>query len=243
MTIEFRPPRPDEEPALRSLFTEAFGDAAFTDLFFQAGFSPARCLTAVDETILAALHWFDCTLEGQRAAYIYGIATFEAHRGLGIGSQLIRAALTHLKQEGCGPVFLVPAEPSLFGYYERFGFRAVSTIQESSVTAAAPLPIRHLDPAEYADLRRAYLPAHSLIQEGACLALLDGYAKLYATDHAVAAVTEGMVWELLGDFSDAPGLIAALGLPQATVRTPGTGRPFAMGLHTEKTVYLGLALD
>ena len=239
MTIEFRPPRPDEEPALRNLFTEAFGDAAFTDLFFRTGFSPARCLTAFDGRLLAALHWFDCTLEGQRAAYIYGIATFEAHRGLGIGSRLIRAALTHLN---C-PVFLVPAEPSLFGYYERFGFHAVSTIREETVTASAPIPILPLDPAEYAALRRTYLPAHSLIQEGPCLALLDGYADLYATDHAVAAVTEGMVWELLGDSSDAPGLIAALGLPSATVRTPGPGRPFAMGLNADSPVYLGLALD
>ena len=243
MTIEFGLPQPTDEAALRALFTEAFGDESFTELFFRHGFSPKRCLAAFGKDLLAALHWFDCTLDGQKAAYIYGIATFEAHRGLGIGSQLIHAALSHLKQSGCGPVFLVPAEPSLFGYYERFGFQAVSTIQESSITAAAPTPIRHLDPDEYAKLRRTYLPSHSLIQEGPCLALLAGYANLYATEHAIAAVTEGVVWELLGNFSDAPGLIAALGLPSATVRTPGPGRPFAMGLNADGPVYLGLALD
>ena len=243
MTIDFRPPRPGEEPALARLFTEAFGDEAFTDLFFRLGFSPERCLAAFDGTLLAALHWFDCTLDGQRAAYVYGIAAFKAHRGLGIGSKLIRAALSHLKQAGCGPVFLVPAEPSLFGYYERFGFRQVSTIRAETVTAAAPIPIRRLTAAQYAELRRKYLPPHSLLQEGPCLELLAGYAALYATGHALAAVTDGMVWELLGDYSDAPGLIAALGLSSATVRTPGPGRPFAMGLNTDAPVYLGLALD
>lgn len=243
MTIEFRSPQPADEGDLRRLFTEAFGDEAFTELFFRQGFSAERCIAAFGGGLLAALHWFDCTLEGQKAAYVYGIAAFKACRGLGIGSKLIDGALSHLKGLGYGPVFLVPAEHSLFGYYERFGFRQVSTISEHTVTAAGPIPVRRLNAAEYAELRRAHLPAHSLIQEGACLSLLGGYADFYATDRAVAAVSGDMVWELLGDPSDAPGLIAALGLPQATVRTPGSGRPFAMGLNAEKTVYLGLALD
>ena len=59
----------------------------------------------------------------------------------------------------------------------------------------------------------------------------------------IAAVTEDTVWELLGDGADAPGLIAALGLEQATVRMPGPGRPFAMALGVAGECYLGLALD
>lgn len=243
MTIEFRQPRPEEEAPLRALFTEAFGDGGFTDLFFQTGYAPERCLGAFDGALLAALHWFDCSLEGQKAAYIYGIAAFESCRGLGIGSGLIRAALEELKKRGYEAVFLVPAEPSLFGYYERFGFRAVSTIREFPVSASTPLPMKKLTAEEYAAARRKLLPKSSLLQEGPCLALLSGYAEFYATDRAVAAVSGDMVWELLGEISDAPGLIAALGLPTATVRTPGPGRPFAMGLGTDGPMYLGLALD
>ena len=151
--------------------------------------------------------------------------------------------MDELKKRGYEAVFLVPAETSLFGYYERFGFRAVSTIREFTVSASAPLPLRKLTAEEYATTRKKLLPAHSLIQEGACLSLLSGYADFYATDRSVAAVSGDMVWELLGDVSDAPGLIAALGLPTATVRTPGPGRPFAMGLGTDAPMYLGLALD
>ena len=239
MTIEFRPPHPGEEDQLRALFTEAFGDAVFTDLFFRRGFSPDRCLVAAEDRLLAALHWFDCRLDGQRVAYIYGIAAFEAHRGKGIGSRLIRAALDRL---AC-PVFLVPAEPSLFGYYERFGFRPVSTIRETSVCAGTPLPIHRLTAAEYAERRREFLPARSLIQEGPCLDLLAGYAGFYATPRAIAAVTDQTVWELLGDSSEAPGLLAALGIRSATVRTPGEGRPFAMATGIDGPIYLGLALD
>lgn len=243
MTIEFRPPCSGETQQLRALFTEAFEDAAFTDLFFRLGFSPDRCLVAAENGILAALHWFDCALAGNKTAYIYGIAAFRACRGRGIGSQLIRAALAHLHQQGYGPVFLVPAEEGLFGYYERLGFRPVSTIAEKTVAAGDPIPIRQISAEAYTKLRRELLPAHSLIQEGPCLQLLAGYATFYATAHAVAAVTDQMFWEFLGDEREAPGLIAALGFAQATVRTPGNGRPFAMGIHAEDPIYLGLALD
>ena len=113
---------------------------------------------------------------------------------------------------------------------ERFGFRAVSTIREQTIDATAPLALRKLTAVEYAAARRKLLPKSSLIQEGSCLELLASYADFYATDRAVAAVSGNMVWELLGDEADAPGLIAALGLTSATVRTPGPERPFAMGI-------------
>lgn len=243
MTIELRHPLPGEESQLRALFTEGFGDEGFTELFFRTGYGPERCLAVFDGELLAALHWFDCTLDGKQAAYIYGIAAFERCRGLGIGSRLIRGALVALQALGYEAVFLVPAGESLFGYYERFGFRAVSTIREERIEAGTPLSIRKLTAEEYAAARRAMLPKASLIQEGPCLELLAGYADFYATEHALAAVSEDMVWELLGDVSEAPGLIAALGLEAATVRTPGAGRPFAMGIGTEGPIYLGLALD
>lgn len=243
MTIELRPPRPSEEVQLRALFTEAFGDADFTDLFFRWGFSPDRCLVAADGELLAAQHWFEGTLDGKKAAYLYGIAAFKSQRGRGIGSMLVQEGVEYLKKMGFEVILLVPAEESLFGYYERFGFRTVSTIREEHVTAGTPLPVRRLSTAEYAALRRAYLPAHSLLQEGPCLDLLAGYANFYATENAVAAVTDSTVWELLGDTGDAPGLLAALGLDAAHVRTPGKGRPFAMAIGAEPPVYLGLALD
>lgn len=243
MTIELRHPHPGEESALGALFTEAFGDEAFTDLFFRTGYSPDRCLAAFYGDLLAALHWFDCSLDGKRAAYVYGIAAFRRCRGQGIGSALIRFAVDHLKALGFDIIALVPAGESLFPYYERFGFRPVSTIRETLVPAGAPLPIRRLTVSEYAAARRRLLPEHSLLQEGACLDLLAGYADFYATPNAIAAVSDHMVWELLGEEGDAPGLIASLSLPAATVRTPGSGRPFAMAIGTEAPIYLGLALD
>lgn len=243
MTIELRPPHVGEEPQLQALFTEAFGDAWFTELFFRTGFSHARCLAAFDGALLAALHWFDCSLDGRKAAYVYGIAAFQKCRNQGIGSKLIRFAIEYLQARGYSVIALVPAEESLFPYYERFGFRAVSTISESTVTAAAPLPLRKLSIGEYAALRRKLLPPNGVIQEGAALELLEGYADFYATQNALCAVSGRLVWELLGDKGDAPGILGALGIPEATVRSPGEGLPFAMAIGAEAPIYLGLALD
>ena len=243
MTIELRHPRPGEEAALRELFTEAFGDKDFTDLFFGRGYSRSRCLGAYDGELLAALHWFDCTLDGEKAAYIYGIASFRHCRGRGIGSELIRSALEKLQELGYRHILLVPAGESLFGYYERFGFRAVSTIREMEIGAGETLPIRRLTVSEYAAARRKLLPERALLQEGPCLEILSGYADFYAAGETIAAVTGDMIWELLGDEAAAPGLIAALGLDKATVRMPGPGRPFAMALGGAWECYLGLALD
>ena len=242
MTIEYRPPRPDEEGQLRALFTEAFHDAWFTELFFDRGYSPDRCFLAAEGQVLAALHWFDCSLHGSRCAYVYGIAAFEHCRGQGIGSALIRAAMAHL-QKSYEAILLVPAEEGLFGYYERFGFSTVSTICQETVLAGAPLPLRKLRTDEYAALRRTLLPPNGVIQEGAALELLEGYADFYATQNALCAVSGGLVWELLGDKRDAPGILGALGISEATVRTPGEGLPFAMGLGLQEPVHFGLALD
>ena len=242
MTIEFRPPRGSEEPQLQALFTEAFGDERFTELFFQRGYSPDRCFLAAEGQVLAALHWFDCDLHGKRCAYVYGIAAFECCRGQGIGTALIRAATEHLKQR-YDAILLVPAEEGLFGYYERFGFSAVSTICQETVLSGAPLPLRKLSIGEYAALRRELLPPNGVIQEGAALELLDGYADFYATENALCAVSGRLVWELLGDKRDAPGILGALGISEAIVRSPGEGTPFAMAVGAEASIHLGLALD
>ena len=243
MTIEFRPPHAHEEGILRQLFTEAFGEEAFTRLFFRLGYSPERCLVASADSILAALHLFDCTLDDRKCAYLYGIATFASCRGQGIGSRLIRFAIDYLQNAGYDAILLVPAEPSLIDYYGRFGFSVVSTIGWKLVRAGDPIPLRPLTVGEYAALRRTYLPANGIVQEGACLDVLAGFAELYATDRAVAAVSDGSIRELLGDPSDAPGIFAALGRKGGVVRFPGDTRPFAMGIGLRRPVYFGLALD
>ena len=90
-----------------------------------------------------------------------------------------------------------------------------------------------------------------MIQEGAALAFLSTYARFYKGEgFLLTGVSEGdtlTVPELLGDASNAPGIVAALGKKTGHFRTPGAGRNFAMYRSlwddTAPTGYFGLALD
>ena len=83
MNIDY--PNQSQTNELRALWQEAFGDDdAFLEHFFTYGFAPDRCrCVTVDGKLAAALYWFDCSFQGKPLAYLYGVATFKAHRGKG----------------------------------------------------------------------------------------------------------------------------------------------------------------
>ncbi len=241
MTIDIRPPRPEELPQLCHLFVEAFGEPEFAGDFFRSGFSPSRCLVAVEGKVLGMVHWFDCTLGEKRLAYLYAIAVRKDCRGKGIGSRLISFSTAYL--QNYDGILLVPAEESLFSYYEKFGFSPCSTISECRVEAGKPVPLREISTGELTALRRKYLPPGGIRQEGPMLDLLGCFAKCYASSNALAIVSGGDVLEFLGEPQELPSVLAALGLGAAMVRMPGIGRVLAMGLGLEENLYFGLPLD
>lgn len=234
---ELRHPAVEEIPALRGLWREAFDESeGFLDLFFSVAFAPNRCLVAAEEgRISAMLYWFDCVLDGSPAAYLYGVAAAKDCRGRGLATALMEAAHRRLKGAGYGAAILVPAEQTLFRFYARRGYETLGYLSQRRMEAAqAPVPAREIGPGEYAALRRALLPEHAVIQEKENLALLAGYARFLAGEGWCAVYVPGetpLVAEFLGDQKQAPGLLAALGVPAATVRGPGDDRPFAMA-HT-----------
>ena len=70
--MEICNPAPTQRPALRALWQEAFGDSdAFLDSFFSTSFCPHRCRCILsDDQSAAALYWFDCSLGGEKYAYL-----------------------------------------------------------------------------------------------------------------------------------------------------------------------------
>ena len=154
MTIDR--PQPRQIPGLRELWKEAFGDSdTWLDTFFALGFSPDRCRCITEEgRPTAALYWFDVTLEDRKLAYLYAIATAQDRRGRGLCSGLMADTHRHLKELGYAGAVLVPAEPSLSGFYGRMGYETVSGIRVFSCSAGSlPEPLRKLSPEEYARLR------------------------------------------------------------------------------------------
>ena len=221
-------------PGLRHLWKAAFGDPDdFLDDFFAAAYAPQRCRCIPDgDEIAAALYWFDCTCGGAKMAYIYAVATAPAHRGKGLCRALMEDTMAVLSDRGYHGVVLVPQQPGLIRMYAGMGFVPSSGVTEFHTMADTPIPVRKIDSAEFARLRREFLPAGGVVQEGENLTFLATQAGFYAGENWLAATAEvdGMLWcpELLGDIGAASGLVSALGYAEGSFRVPGSGRPFAM---------------
>ena len=240
--------------SLRQLWKESFGDPEETvDAFFAHGFSQDRFLCIREDGVpVSALYWFDCWLQGHKLAYLYGVATARSHQRKGLARSLIAQAHTRLKELGYAGVILVPGSDGLFGFYEKLGYRAATTAKVFSCDwADRPVPVLELTSAEYARLRRAFLPRGGVVQEGATISYLHTGSHFYAgKDFLLCAARQEdtlLAQELLGDPRSAPHILRALGVPKGTFRTVGSGKAFSMFLPLQEDcptpAYFGLALD
>lgn len=240
--------------ALRHIWQQAFGDPdAVLDVFFATGFSPDRChFLREDGAIVSALYWFDCALNGHNLAYIYAVATEKNHRGKGLAHRLMDQTHGILREKGYAGAVLVPGSQELFSLYGLMGYRTVTAIREFSARwGDTSARLQEIDAARYAQLRKTYLPAGGVVQEGAALDFLHTQTGFFAgEDFMLAATVQGetlLAQELLGNARTAPEILRTFGTPQGQFRTPGAGRDFAMlfPLRPDCPVpsYFGLALD
>lgn len=238
---------------LKNLWQLAFGDSMeFIDLFFRTAYSPDRCLYLTeDDEITAALYWLDCGYQEQKQAYIYAVATHPDHRGKGLCRTLMSKAHEVLKEQGYTAALLRPAEPGLRRMYAGMGYRDGTTVSQWESTAAVPVPLRKIDPEEYARLRQQYLPADGAVQEGTSLTYLDSYCGIWAGEDFLlaGAAYEGIfcAMELLGNREASGGILASLGYEKGIFRGPGKEEPFGMVLPLTENAkipgYLGLVFD
>lgn len=126
---------PDMVPEILSLWMDAFPNDTKQDVcgFLEAAFSPERCLVMLDNGrpismvfMLTAELEFDKTGSLKKPfplQYIYAAATLTAYRRQGIFGRLLEKALETARGQGMQASFLRPAEPGLYSYYKRFGYR------------------------------------------------------------------------------------------------------------------------
>jgi len=239
-------------PALRLLFQEAFGDGdEFLDRFFSVAFSAKRC-RCIEENgdVAAALYWFDCEYEGKPLAYLYAIATKQSFRGKGLCAALMEDTHRHLKEHGYIGAMLSPAEPSLYDFYARFGYKIATYVRTFSADSHGSMPLRRISAEEYGTIRRRLLPAGAVIQEGASLDFLEADTELYTGDGVLLAARKNkdalFCPELLGDTACAPAILGALGVSRGVFRTVGEETPLTMLLSfsdLETPKYFGLIFD
>ena len=252
MSIDF--PSPSQIPELRQLWKLAFGDEdSFLDCFFSTAFSTGRCrCVMVENRIAAVLYWFDCTLEGQKAAYIYAVATHPDFRNRGLCRRLMADTHSLLQTQGYASAVLVPQKESLRAMYAGMGYRDCGGLDLLQCAAAElPTPLRAIGAEEFACLRRQLLPKGGVVQEQENLAFLAAQMQFYAgNDFLLAAYAENGVlhgMELLGDRNAASGIVKALRCDRGQFRIPGTAIPFAMFRPLAEDAaapgYFGFAFD
>ncbi len=243
MKIDY--PAEQQLPQLRALWREAFADEdAFVDAFFGTAFASDRCRCISEHgQITAKLYCLDCKLDEKPLAYLYAIATAKKYQNQGLCKMLMANTREHLTALGYAGALLVPGDEDLARMYRAMGFTTCTYVREFSCKAGnLPATLRKLTAAQYAQLRKAYLPQGGILQEGENLAFLEAISGLYAGEDFLYAENA----ELLGNADAAPGILAALGKDRGNFRTPGKDKPFAMFLPLslmEMPKYFGLAFD
>ena len=252
--MTFEHPGNDHIPQLIRLWKDVFGEYdGFWELFLDTAFSPGhcRCITE-DGQVIAGLHWFDCSCEQDKIAYIYAVVTDPHHRGKGLCRKLMTDVHALLKEQGYASVMLVPADENLRVMYRKLDYEDCTRIGSLTCSAGeTAVEIRNIDIAEYAVLRRKLLPKKAVVQEGVQISFLAAQAQLFAgQDFLLAAWLEGNTlhgMELLGNANSAPGILRALGCEKGVFQVPGTNQLFSMIFKLHKTAvvpeYFGFSFD
>ena len=221
---------------LRSLWKKAFGDTdAFLDIFFSTGYSPDRCRFIRQGGIIGtALYWMDLSWDDRKFAYIYAVATDPDCRGQGLCRQLMADTAALLTGRGYAGAILVPQAEGLRAMYAKMGYLPAAPIDQVLCVASVPCPITQINLLDYAARRASLVPEGSLALGREALEFLGELARFYVGDGFLAAVSLEQehlrILEYLGNRELAPGLVAALGATEATLRTPGQGSAFGMYL-------------
>ncbi|GHU96367.1 hypothetical protein FACS1894208_10820 [Clostridia bacterium] len=127
---------------LEKIWMECFpGDADFYPFFMRELYKPENALLRVEDGEAASMaHLIPQTIRGERAVYVFGVATLKKYRGRGFAGELMRAAIEREER-----LLLIPQTPDLFGFYRELGFEDAFCVPEFSVQPKILSTSRELD--------------------------------------------------------------------------------------------------
>ena len=229
---------------LAALWHEVFGDPTALARAFLNGLPAFGCGFAAveDGKLLGAAYWLDgLELAGEKCGYLYAVAVYPEARGRGLGEALSRACFEAGRERGAVYRCTVPAESSLFDWYERIlGVKPALYRQRRELAAKALLPVRPLEPAAYGAKREELLGARphlccreeAMAYEAANCRCFGGDLYTVGEGIAAASVEDGtaLVREALGPEPEA--IAASVGAHL------GCGRVRLLSCADEGTAFL-----
>lgn len=120
-----------DKPQIVSLWNNVFGDSAeAVEMFLDTHFICRNTLVYSNCDRIVSMLFL---IEGKTVImsaeypsyYLYAACTDEDYRGQGLMSKLIKEAQTVAAERGYSYIFLLPAEDSLYQYYEKYGYRTL----------------------------------------------------------------------------------------------------------------------
>lgn len=201
-------------PQLSALWYESFGDSGgFIKGFFELlGGMGSGLAAEVNGKIIGGAYVLDgqclVTASGEKipVGYIYGVSVADAFQGHGIGAELSRRACALARERGAEIVCTLPAEDSLYGWYEKIiGVKPALYRSVKELGAEKLLDCRVINAPEYSRLRQALTAGKNHLElsntamefqslllrecDGAFLAFEEGICSAYVYD-GVAYVRE-----------------------------------------------------
>ena len=168
--MELKTAGPGREQAVAELWAKVYGDdGGFLERFY-ADCVPFEDVTVAEEdgavrTILTAPAVRVHLPEGREvpAGYMYALASEPTVRNRGLGRDMMRFGAKVWQEKGAACTLLVPAEPSLFRFFDSLGYvPAFSHLRREYTAADCPDPcegdsVVPAGPEEYNALRRKWL--------------------------------------------------------------------------------------
>lgn len=238
MIYDIREYKQDDVSAMKSLWCDAFGDLPeLVDSFFELLPSMGTGFVAeLDGEVFGAAYVLDAFLHlpdssTKKLAYIYAVAVDGSVRGHGVGAELTRACMRNAWEYSADICCTLPAEGSLYDWYEsRCGLAAASFCCYETVAAGTEaVGIKRLSADEYGFLREDMLKGTAHVgfyygylrfQEEIFTASFGGFFE-YKGAIACGYIENGTLYvkEFLGDEPEfIPALCTALGVKKAVIR-------------------------
>ena len=224
-------------PLLTKLWAKCFGDdPGEINGFWSAAFERIQVYTASEGKALAAMacviptQFVDVEGESHSCGYLYAVCTDPQYRGRGICKELMR--YIH-KYCGFSYTALVPAEHSLFSFYEKLGYEVCLYNKEYAVAPQKGGKIRPATPEAYRSIRELQLYDNFLSYEEYLLPCAGQLYRIETENGLYCGCCYNkddtlLIRELLPDSPEAASALCAfLNCKKAMVRTIGEDTPLA----------------
>ena len=161
---------------LKAIWMEVFNEAdinidadQYADIFLLHHSPHSGLAYRENGRIVSMLFLIPCYWDGAAGYYVYACATLPQFRGRGYMKRLLDATFEQAQNEKAFGLVLIPAQPPLFDFYEKYGFQPFSQIAEHPFFESETVGngfecAKSDDTATIADLRNRFYEQHFAVQ-------------------------------------------------------------------------------